>query len=125
MPISPEFQSLKPLEVINRKFTEHITQTGKENFQEHIYFIPKDKVISLLELVLNNSVFSIQGKFYQQLQGVAKGSTVPPVIPNIYMKYFEEMVLGPQINQSTNLPIYISTYIHTFTSMWTEKWNTV
>ena len=57
-------------------------------------FIPKDKVISLLELVLNNCVFSFQGKFYQQLQGAAVASHVPPVIANIYMEYFEEMALG-------------------------------
>ena len=67
-----------------------------ENFQEHTYFIPKDKLISLLELVLNNFVFSFQGQFYQQLQGAAMGSYVSPVITNIYMEYFEEMALGPQ-----------------------------
>ena len=46
------------LEVINRKFTEHINQEGMENFLEHTCFIPKYKLISLLELVLNNCVFS-------------------------------------------------------------------
>ena len=41
------------LEVINRKFAEHINQDGIENFLEHTCFIPKDKCISLLELVLS------------------------------------------------------------------------
>ena len=51
------------LKVINRKFTEHITHTGVENFVKHPSFIPRDKVISLWELVLNNCVFSFQVKF--------------------------------------------------------------
>ena len=57
---------------------------------------PKDKVISLLELVLNNSVFYLQGNFYQQIQGAALGSLVSPVITNIYMEYFEELAIGPE-----------------------------
>ena len=67
-----------------------------ENFLEHTYFIPKDKLISLLELVLNNCVFSFQEKFYPQLQGVAISSPVSQVMTNIYMEHFEEMALGPQ-----------------------------
>ena len=57
--------------------------------------MPKDKLISLLELVLNNCDFSSLEKFYQQLQVVAMGSPVSPVIANTYMGYFEETVLGP------------------------------
>ena len=64
-----------------------------ENFLEHTCFIPKDKVISLLELVLNNCAF-FQGKFYQQFKGAAMGSPVSPLIANIYMEYFEE-ILSP------------------------------
>ena len=60
-----------------------------QNFLEHTCFILK--FISLLELVLNNCVFSFQGKFHQQLQGAAMGSPVSPVIANINIEYFEEM----------------------------------
>ena len=63
------------LEVINRKFTGHINQEGRENFLEHTCFILKDKLISLLELVFYNCVFSSQGKFYQQLQRSSNGFT--------------------------------------------------
>ena len=81
--------------VISRKCTEHINQTGTEHFLGNTCFIPKDKVISLLQLVLNYSVFSFQGKFYQ-LKGAAMGSSVSPVIASICMEYFEELALGPQ-----------------------------
>ena len=84
------------LEVINRKCTEHMSQEEMENFLEHTCFIPKDKLISLLALVLKNYVFSFMGKSYQQLQGAAMSSSVSPVIANIYMEYFEVMALGPQ-----------------------------
>ena len=67
-----------------------------ENFLEHTCFIPKDKLISLLELVLNNRFFSFQEKVYWHLQGAAVGSPVSAVITNINMEHFEEMVLGPQ-----------------------------
>ena len=83
-------------EVINRKLSNHISQEGLQAFLEHSHSIPKDKIISLLELVLNNCVFSFQHKFYKQLQGAAIGSPVSPVIANIYMEYFEELALGPQ-----------------------------
>ena len=60
---------------------------------ENTCFIPKDKGISLLELVVNNWVFSFQGKLSQQLQGDARDSPVYPVIPYIYMEYYEELAL--------------------------------
>ena len=93
------------LEVINRKLTPHITQEGTQSFLQHTHNIPKDKTIALLEpvlrtialleLVLNNCVFSFQHRFDNQLQGTAMGSLVSPVIADIYMEYFEELVLGP------------------------------
>ena len=54
VPFSQVFPVPVALEIINRKFTEHINLTGIENILEHTYFLPKDKVISLLELVFNN-----------------------------------------------------------------------
>ena len=83
------------LEVINRKPTAHIVQEGLQAFLDHSHSIPKDKIISLLELVLNNCVF-FQHKFYKQFPGAAMGSSVSPVIANICMEYFEELALGPQ-----------------------------
>ena len=53
--------------------------------------------MGLLQLVLENCVFSFQGKFYKQLHGAAMGSPFSPVVANIYMEYFEELVLGPEV----------------------------
>ena len=71
--------------VIKRKLTDQISQEGMQDFLEHSYHTPKGKLITLLEVVLNNCVFSFQQKFYKQLQGAAMGSPVSPVIANIYI----------------------------------------
>ena len=84
-------------EVINKKkLIIHIMQEGLQAFMKHTYSIPKDKIISLLKLVLNNCVFSFQHRFYMQLQGAAVGSPVSPVLANNHMEYFEELALGSQ-----------------------------
>ena len=84
------------LDVIKRKLTTIIAPEGLQAFFEHSCSIPKDKIIALLELVLNNCMFSFQQRFYKQFQVAAMGSPVAPVIVNIYMEYYEEMALGPQ-----------------------------
>ena len=86
------------LEVINRKFMEYIDERGTEHFlkKKKNFFIPNDKVMSLLELAINSSFFCYQGRFYKQLQGTAVGSPVSPVIANIHMEYFTELALGPE-----------------------------
>ena len=50
--------------------------------------------MNLLELVLNNCVFTFQDKFYKQLHGAAMGSPCSPVVANIYMEYFEGKALS-------------------------------
>ena len=83
-------------EVINTKLISHISQEGPQAFLEHPHNIPKDNIISLLDLILNNCVFSFQHKFYKQLRGAAISSPVSQIITHMYMEYFEEIALSPQ-----------------------------
>ena len=90
------------LEVINHLFTEHIEAPetrGKYNcsFEENTVGLQKNEVMSLLKFVLENCVFSFQGNFYKQLHGTAVGSHCSPVVANIYMEYFEDLALGPEL----------------------------
>ena len=90
------------LDVINRLFTEHIEvpeTRGKYNcsFEENMIGLQKNEVMSLLILVLENCVFSFQGNFYKQLHRAAMGSPCSPVVANIYMEYFEDLALGPEL----------------------------
>ena len=57
----------------------------------------KDEVMQLLKLVLENCVFTFQDKFFKQLHSAVKGSPCSPVVANIYMEYFENIALGPEL----------------------------
>ena len=48
-----------------------------------------EQVISLLEFCLKTMHFQFQGRFYEQLQGVAMGSPISPIVANLYMEDFE------------------------------------
>jgi hypothetical protein len=53
----------------------------------------KEGILTLFRHVLTSSYFSFAGKFYKQIDGVAMGSPLSPVITNFYMEDFEEMAL--------------------------------
>ena len=99
---SQVYQSPTALDVINWLFTEHIEvpeARGKYgcSFKQNTIGLTKDEVMQLLKLVLENCVFSFQGNFFKQLHGAAMGSPCSPVVANIYMEYFEDMALGPEL----------------------------
>ena len=90
------------LDVINRLFIEHIEvpeARGKYDcsFEQNTIGLTKDEVMKLLKLVLENCVFSFQRNFFKQLHGAAMGSPCSPVVANIYMEYFKDMALGPEL----------------------------
>ena len=47
-------------------------------------------ILLLLEFCLKNTYFSFQDQFYEQVEGVAMGSPVSPIIINLYMEYLEQ-----------------------------------
>ena len=51
------------------------------------------QIISLLEFCLTHTYFLFQGKYYEQVQGVAMGSPISPLIANIFMEEFEVKAL--------------------------------
>ena len=44
-------------------------------------------IILLLGFSLKNTYFSFQDQFYEQVEGVAMGSLVSPIVASLYMKY--------------------------------------
>ena len=62
--------------------------------------IAVDGIILLLEFCLKNTYFSFQGQFFEQVEGVAMGSLVSPIVGNLYMEHFEQKALS----SSTHLP---------------------
>ena len=103
--ISALFTSIpvdQALEVINRLIIKHQTdlefksKVGKA-WYEVADHLNREDVMALLKIVLNNCVFSFQDQFYKQLHGAAMGSLCSPEVANIYMEYFENKALGPEL----------------------------
>ena len=90
------------LDTINRLFCEHIENPEAKHkygcsFKHNTIGLEKDKVMQLLKLVLENCVFTFQDKLFKQLHSAAMGSPCSPVVANIYMEYFENLALGPEL----------------------------
>ena len=90
------------LDVINQLIIQHQTdmdfkhKIGKA-WYEAADHLDREDVMALLKVILNNCVFSFQGKFYKQLHGATMGSPCSPVVANIYMEYFEKRALGSEL----------------------------
>ena len=52
-----------------------------------------ENITSLLEFCLNITYFSFQGKYFEQLEGAAMGSSFSPIVANLYMETFELEVI--------------------------------
>ena len=83
-------------------FIEHIEvpeARGKYSctFEESTVGLQKNELMNLLKLVSENCVFSFQGNFFKQLHGATMDSPCSPVVANIYMEYFEDLALGPEL----------------------------
>ena len=90
------------LDIINRLFIEHIEDPEAKHkygcsFKHNTIGLEKYEVMQLLKLVLENCVFTFQDKFFKQLHGTAMGSPYSPVVANIYMEYFKNLALGPEL----------------------------
>ena len=48
-----------------------------------------DGILDLIRLCCTSTVFSFNGKYYRQKQGVAMGSPFAPIIACLYMEFFE------------------------------------
>ena len=55
-------------------------------------------IMELLGFCLHNTYFSFQNKFYEQVEGVAMGSPVSPIVANLYMEHFERKVFMSAAN---------------------------
>ena len=53
-----------------------------------------EEKLQALELCLNPTLFTFQGRPYRQTDGIAMGSPVSPIVANIFMSNFEEKILS-------------------------------
>ena len=52
-----------------------------------------DGLLDLIQLCVTSTVFSFNGNYYRQLQGVAMGSPLAPIIACLFMEYFETEIM--------------------------------
>ena len=52
-----------------------------------------DGFLALIDLCVSSTIFSFNGKYYRQRQGVAMGSALGPVLACLYMEYMETELL--------------------------------
>ena len=100
------------LDVINQLIINHQTDMEFKSKVGQAWYevadhLDREDVMLLLKIVLNNCVFSFQGKFYKQLHGAAVGSPCLPVVANIYMEYFENRALGPKLPISFTIDTWL------------------
>ena len=50
-------------------------------------------ILELLDICLNTTYFTYQGNYYKQKQGAAMGSSISPIIANIFMEDFEQTAI--------------------------------
>ena len=71
----------------------------RDNTLKERTVLPVKDIILLLEFCLKNTYFSFNGQFYEEVEGVAMGSLVSPIIANLYKEYFEQKVLSIATHQ--------------------------
>ena len=57
-------------------------------------------ITELLQFCLHSIYISFQNKFYEQVEGVAMGSLISPIVANLYIEHFEREAL----QSASNLP---------------------
>ena len=65
----------------------------KDHTLKNMTVMGVNDIILLLEFCLKNTYFSFQDQFFEQVEGVAMGSPVSPIVANLYMEYLEQKTL--------------------------------
>ena len=66
----------------------------KDHTLKEMTVLAVSDIILLLEFCLKNTYFSFQDQFYEQVEGAAMGSSVSPIVANLYMEYLEQKALS-------------------------------
>lgn len=87
------------------------------DFQDQLP-LPVSKIIALVRLCVSTNYFSFQNEFYRQKFGCAMGGNLSPVLANLYMEYFESVLL-PQIKP---VDMIWHRYVDDIFSIWDDSW---
>ena len=60
---------------------------------ETIIILTDDDTAKMVEVCLRSTFFTFQKVFYEQVEGVAMGSPLSPIVANLYMENFEKVAI--------------------------------
>jgi hypothetical protein len=63
--------------------------------------------MELLEICLKTTYFQVEDKFFQQKVGMMMGSSLSPVVSNIYMEHLAQLTLDTAEYKPTTWPRYM------------------
>ena len=91
-------------------FTNFPIVDSLELLSQHI----EDDVLALFKYVLTSTYFCFDGQFYEQMEVVAMGSPLSPVVANFFMEDFEKKA----IEQATHKPVCWFRYVDDTFVIW-------
>ena len=74
--------------------------------REHDLNITKLDLMELLRIATKNQLFQFEGKLYEQVDGVAMGSPLGPLMANAFMCKIEK-----QLERENKLPIFYKRFV--------------
>ena len=76
------------------------------------------KTIELIKLCVTNNIFSFNDSYYKQKFGCSMGNPLSPLLANLYMEYFETVLLSPI--KPSDMVWY--RYVDDIFSYWDDRW---
>ena len=74
------------------KIIKQLLEDDKE--LQHRTSMTVQHITCLLEFCLNNTCFIFQGRYHEQTEGAAMGSSLSPIIANLYMEAFDKEAIS-------------------------------
>src|SRR5260370_23736118 len=78
--------------------------------------ISKEDILNLVKLVLSENYFTFENNWYKQIDGLAMGSNISPILANIYLDH-----LYKETNNFTEQPIVFLIYVDDIFILWEKR----
>ncbi|VDP50727.1 unnamed protein product [Schistosoma margrebowiei] len=92
----------------------YVKETTKEQFVPEVFYanydllpLPASEFKKLLLMCTSDVQFQFNNTIYRQIDGVAMGSPLGPILADIFMGYLENMLLKQTISETTEYSIYV------------------
>ena len=96
----------------------------REKFKDNIFCIEIDLLVRLIELCVKDCKFQFNDDFYSMKFGLAMGNPLSPILANLYMEYFETVILKSTVDDlNLNFKLVWYRYIDDIICLWPDGCN--